>query len=311
MLAEVARAGYPQQIQRLTEGFSPGVDEGDVESEARALVAELQELGVECDQRLARYLCTFRRLVLPVEDDALGLDLSRTYLYPTIIDDACGRRHSEVFRTLGTGMMKGIVTPARHRAAADSSLTPNSAAVDYMFNRIAEHCDADFLSTHKAFFYQSFIGIMFESQYAADASDQIDTEYVRNRTGFCEYYFSSLALAYDCLDFTGNLAFWGAALGRMVDYLNDLNDLISCYKEFLEGDFPANTVFRRAAHRGTSFLDAYAWTFDRGMSAYRRILELANPEQRPHVERYLKGYIHWHLTCGRYRWEEFSRLATT
>jgi hypothetical protein len=53
----------------------------------------------------------------------------------------------------------------------------------------------------------------------------------------------------------------------------------------------------------------YGRTFDRGVDAYQRILELANPMQRPRLENYLQGYIYWHLASGRYHWDEFVALA--
>jgi hypothetical protein len=115
-----------------------------VESESRILVDELRALHVECSQTRAQYFSTFRRIVLPVEDDAFGLALSRTYLHPTIIDDACEDNQVEAFRALGIGMMKCIVAPAHHVAVADSLLNPNSTFIAYMFNRIAEYCESVF-----------------------------------------------------------------------------------------------------------------------------------------------------------------------
>jgi hypothetical protein len=215
LMVDVARSGYLQKIAALVDGYSAEMDEAAVTTEATILVDELRHFGIDCSQAFAKDLSTFRRLVLPIDDQALGLALSRTYLYPTIIDDACGENQAEAFRALGTGMLKGILQPRHLLAASGSVLHPRSACVDYMFNEISKYCETDFLSIHKAFYYQTFIGIMLESQYTVDATDTIDTDYVRARTGVCEYYFSSLAIPYDCLDFIRHLTFWGSALGMM------------------------------------------------------------------------------------------------
>ena len=37
-----------------------------------------------------------------------------------------------------------------------------------------------------------------------------------------------------------------------------------------------------------------------GLTAYRRVLALATDEQRPHLDRYMRAFIHWHF---RYRWQ--------
>ncbi|MGW6915353.1 hypothetical protein ACWGB8_16280 [Kitasatospora sp. NPDC054939] len=41
-----------------------------------------------------------------------------------------------------------------------------------------------------------------------------------------------------------------------------------------------------------------------GLAARDRLLALATDEQRPHVERYLGGYVYFHLRCRRYRWND-------
>ncbi|GGS74046.1 hypothetical protein GCM10010222_13790 [Streptomyces tanashiensis] len=63
-------------------------------------------------------------------------------------------------------------------------------------------------------------------------------------------------------------------------------------------------IHRRAVQEGIPYLASYRHSVDSGLEAYRRVLRLANDEQRPHLERYMTAYVYWHLHCRRYRWQD-------
>ncbi|MEV7598131.1 hypothetical protein AB0O91_12215 [Kitasatospora sp. NPDC089797] len=308
-LRAVVRAGYPRRLEALADGHVPAADPGEVRAEAEFLTAELAAFGVHCDRAYVELMSAYRQLMIPVEDPELGLALSRDCLVPLVVDDACGRDGADAHRALGAAMLRGGGQVRHSRAALDSALHPLSVYTEHSFNELARFCSAELLSLHKEFYYQSFIGVVLETGFTPDVSDGIDTEYTRQRSGFCEFYATVAAVAYDCLDFVPNLRYWGATLRFWVDYLNLINDLMSCYKEVLNGEFSSNSIHRRAVQGGLSRLDAYAYTFDRARTAHHRILAAADPRQRPHVLRYLQGYVHWHATSERYRWAEFTALA--
>ncbi|MGA5822021.1 hypothetical protein ACPC54_29660 [Kitasatospora sp. NPDC094028] len=48
--------------------------------------------------------------------------------------------------------------------------------------------------------------------------------------------------------------------------------------------------------------EAYRQSFDSGLAAYRRVLDRATDDQRPHLGRYMTAFAYWHLHCRRYRW---------
>ncbi|MER7847644.1 hypothetical protein ABTZ03_27310 [Kitasatospora sp. NPDC096077] len=308
-LREVVRAGYPRRLEAWADGYVPGTDPAHVRAEAEFLTAELATFGIRHDRAYVEIMAAYRQLMIPVEDPELGLALTRDCLVPLIVDDACGRSEVDAHRALGAVMLRGAVHPRHSRAALDSALHPPSVYTEHSFNALARYCSPELLGLHKEFYYQSFIGVVLESGFGTDVSDGIDTEYTRQRSGFCEFYATVAAVAYDCLDFVPNLRYWGATLRFWVDYLNLVNDLMSCYKEVLNGEFTSNSIHRRAVQGGLSRLDAYAYTFDRAETAHRRILAAADARQRPHVLRYLQGYVHWHATSERYRWAEFTASA--
>ncbi|MFI6156328.1 hypothetical protein ACIBCA_26995 [Kitasatospora sp. NPDC051170] len=307
-LREVVRAGYPRRLEALADGYVPGADPERVRAEAAFLTAELASFGIEHDRAYVEIMAHYRQLMIPVESPELGLALTRDCLVPLIVDDACGRSGADAHRALGAAMLRGVIQLRHGRAVLDSVLHPPSVYTEHSFNELARFCSPELLSLHKEFYYQSFIGVILESGFTPDVRDGIDTEYVRGRSGFCEFYATVAAVAYDCLDFERNLPLWGATLSAWVDYLNLVNDLMSCYKEVLRGEFTSNSIYRRAVQQGTTLLDAYAATFDRAETAYHRILEHAAPHQRPHLLQYLQGYVHWHATSDRYRWAEFTTL---
>ncbi|MEU6167092.1 hypothetical protein [Streptomyces tanashiensis] len=89
-----------------------------------------------------------------------------------------------------------------------------------------------------------------------------------------------------------------------IDDVNDVNDALSFYKEAVDvEDFRISRIHRRAVQEGIPYLAAYRRSVDSGLEAYRRVLRLADDEQRPYLERYMTAYVYWHLHC-RYRWQD-------
>ncbi|MFI6921022.1 hypothetical protein ACIBIZ_13790 [Nonomuraea spiralis] len=302
---EFVRAGYPRRIAALTDGYRPSADPARVRAEARFLRAELAEFGISCDLAYVEIMCTYRQLMIPVDEADLGIALSRSILLPTIVDDDCDQGPEAAFRELRAAVLRGVTQPRHTRVVLDSALHPQSVYTEHMFNEFSRFCSANFLSLYKTFFHQSLFGVVLESAYnTCDARDDVDTEYVRVRSGFGEYYATAMSVAYPCLRFDDTVAYWGAALGHWGNFFIDINDVMSSYKEILGGQFTTNRIYRKAVQNGMPLMDVYEETFRRAVASMNRIHELGTPEQRPHLLHQLQGYVHWHLTSDRYRWAE-------
>jgi len=102
-----------------------------------------------------------------------------------------------------------------------------------------------------------------------------------------------------------NRAFWSAALSSCVAFLNDVNDILSFYKEAVHGgDFLASRIYRRSVSENIPYLAAYRRSLGSGLAANRRVLDLATDEQRPHLDRYMTAFAYFHFHCRRYRWHD-------
>ncbi|MEJ8667600.1 hypothetical protein WKI71_00630 [Streptomyces sp. MS1.AVA.1] len=52
------------------------------------------------------------------------------------------------------------------------------------------------------------------------------------------------------------------------------------------------------------YLAVYREILESGLTAYRRVLALADDEQRRHLDRYMQAFIHWHFRSPRYGWQK-------
>jgi Trichodiene synthase (TRI5) len=210
-----------------------------------------------------------------------------------VIDDASGCDAKLPYNVLGG------CEPHQARSS------PYAACVDRMFEGIADFCDSRFLGVLKGFYHRSLIGVLLEQEFSADGADQIDTEYVRRASGFADFWSTTLQFADASLEFCGNVGFWARALPPMVDFLNEFNDVLSFYKEALDGrDLIGSKPYRAAVRKGIPYLDAYRQALDLGLRSYRQVLDLADDKQRPYLDNYMKGYIYWHMHTARYRWKD-------
>lgn len=294
LVREVLDSGYPERILALAEEYTPGFDRPQARRTAASLAAELNHLGVSCPPSSITDLTLLQAVTLPVSEDALAVALSRLFVCAAIIDDASGHDFRLPYQVLG-----GDGEPVQ----ASSSLYAECA--HRMFDGIAAFCDRQFIGVSKSLYHRSLIGVLFEHEFSADAADEIDTQYVRWASGFAEFWSTLLQFVDPCLDFCRNLRFWATALRPMVDFLNEFNDVLSFYKEALDGrDLMWSKPYRTAVRQGISYLDAYRQALDLGLRSYRQILDLADDQQRPYLDNYMKGYIYWHTHTARYRWKD-------
>jgi hypothetical protein len=294
LVQEVLDSGYPERILAIAEGYEPGFDRLQARRTAAALAAELDLFGVPCPPSSITDLTLLQAVTLPVRDDALALALARLFVCAAIIDDASGHDFKLPFQVLDAGGGPRPIRPSRYAGCAYR-----------MFEGIAGFCDSRFLSVSKGFYNRSLIGVLFEHEFSSDGADRIDTGYVRRASGFAEFWSTLLQFVDPSLDFLGNLSFWAAAMGPMVDFLNEFNDALSFYKEAMDGrDLIWSKPYRTAVREGISYLDAYRQAVDLGVRSYRQILDLADSSQRPYLDNYMKGYIYWHTHTARYRWKD-------
>lgn len=294
MVADVLASGLVDRMIARTDSFDPPVDLARARADAEALTAEFAAFGVTVPAATTAHITLMRALMVPVADDALALAIDRIWVFTTNVDDVCCHDPAEAEAILRAGLLPGL--PAS---------SPNARYIQYMFNEVARFCDPTFLAVYKTFFYNAVTGVLMEAEFTPGASDGVDSDFVRVFNGFSQFWFTSLQFTDPCLSARHNRAFWSAALNSCVTFLNDINDVLSFYKEAVHGeDFLASRIYRRSVQEEISYLAAYRETLDSGLAAHRRLLALATDDQRPHVDRYMSAFEYFHFHCRRYRWND-------
>jgi hypothetical protein len=296
MVASVLDSGLVEEAIARTDSFDPPVDLAQVRRHARLLAAEFALFGVDVPAATIGNITLMRAQMVPIADPGLAYAMDRIWVFTTNVDDVCCHDRAEAAALLRAGMLPG----ADHHTAS-----PNSRYVRRMFEQLAPYCDPTFLASFRLFFHTAVTGVLMEAEFTPGVSDQVDGDFVRVFNGFSQFWFLSLQFADSCLDASVHRRFWAAALSSCVAYLNDINDVLSCYKEAVHGeDFLIGRIHRRSAQEGIPYLAAYRRSLDSGLAAYHRILDLATEEQRPYLDRYMTGFAYWHLHCRRYLWQD-------
>ncbi|MFF7776217.1 hypothetical protein ACFZCG_17525 [Streptomyces tanashiensis] len=296
MVASVLDAGLVEQAIARTESFDPSVDLARIRSHTDLLTAEFESFGVVVPAATTRNITLMRALMVPIADPVLSFAVDRIWVFVTHIDDVCSKDRAEAEAVLRAGMSPG---------APGLAASPNARYIEHMFREIAGFCDPTFLAGYRTFFYSAINGVLRESEFDPEVSDEVDSDFVRIFNGFSQFWFTSLQFAAPSLSAHRHRAFWTAALNSGVSYLNDVNDVLSFYKEAVDvDDFRISRIHRRAVQEGIPYLASYRRSLDSGVEACRRVIRLADDEQRPHLERYMTAYMYWHLHCRRYRWQD-------
>ncbi|GAA1959296.1 hypothetical protein [Kitasatospora viridis] len=292
LVAEVLASGLVDRAIALTDSFDPPVDLAQARADAAALIAEFAAFGVSVPAATARNITLMRAMMVPIADDALALALDRIWVFTTNVDDVCCHDRAEAAAILRGGMLP-------------EAGSPNVRYIRYMFDEVAPFCDPTFLAVFKTYFHTAVAGVLMEAEFTPEAADPVDSDFVRIFNGFSQFWFTSLQFTDPSLRAEDNRGFWAAALSAGVAFLNDVNDVLSFYKEAVHGgDFAVSRIHRQSVAGRVPYLTAYRRAVEGGLAAYRRILALASEEQRPHLERYLTGFAYWHFHCPRYRWQD-------
>ncbi|MFJ8477940.1 hypothetical protein [Kitasatospora sp. NPDC094011] len=300
MVASVLDSGLLDKIITMADGFDGFFDRDRVRAEIDVLTAEFAQSGLACPTALLTHTTVMRGLLVPLADSELSCALSRLWAVTTYADDVASHDRAEAEALLQAVMLAD--RPVR---------SPIVGALRHATDELGRFCDPLFLAIHKSFVCRSAVGVLMEAEFTPTVSDEVDTEYVRALTGFAEPWALSLQFVDPCLRVATNWGFWVAALSPMVTFINGLNDVLSFYKEAIDGtDFQGSRVYRRAVREGVPYLDSYRETLDAGLAAHQQILRLATDEQRPHLDRYLTGYLHWHLRSPRYRLQDLRPSLT-
>lgn len=294
MVASVVDSGLVDEMIALTEAFDPPVDLARARAHADVLTSEFALFGVTVPAATTYNITLMRALMVPIADDALALALDRIWVFTTNADDVCCHDPAEAEAILRAGALP-----------EQGASSPNIRYIRHMFNEIAPFCDPTFLAVFKTFFYNAITGVLMEAEFTPEASDEVDSDFVRVFNGFSQFWFTALQFTDPCLGAQHNRAFWSAALSSCVAFLNDINDVLSFYKEAVHGDdFLASRIYRRSVSESIPYLAAYRRSLDSGLAAYRRVLDLATDEQRPHLDRYMTAFAYFHFHCRRYRWHD-------
>ncbi|MFJ7067793.1 hypothetical protein [Streptomyces sp. NPDC101115] len=294
MVASVLASGLVDEMIAFTETFDPPVNLAQAKADADILTAEFAAFGVTVPSITTNHITLMRALMVPIADDALALALDRIWVFTTNTDDVCCHDPAEAEAILRAGML-----------TEQCAASPNARYIRHMFSQIARFCDPTFLAVFKTFFYNAVTGVLMEAEFTPEASDEVDSDFVRVFNGFSQFWFTSLQFTDPCLEAHHDRAFWSAALSSCVAFLNDVNDVLSFYKEAVHGqDFLASRIYRRSVSENIPYFAAYRRSLDSGLAAYRRVLDLATDEQRPHLDRYMTAFAYWHFHCRRYRWHD-------
>ncbi|MEV0933100.1 hypothetical protein ACIBMX_39795 [Streptomyces phaeochromogenes] len=294
MVAGVVDSGLVDEMIALTESFDPPVDLAQARAHADVLTAEFALFGVTVTAATTYNITLMRALMVPIADDALALALDRIWVFTTNADDVCCHDPAEAEAILRAGALP-----------EQGASSPNTRYIRHMFNEVAPFCDPTFLAVFKTFFHNAITGVLMEAEFTPEASDEVDSDFVRVFNGFSQFWFTALQFADPCLSARHHRAFWSAALSSCVAFLNDVNDVLSFYKEAVHGeDFLASRIYRRSVSEDIPYLAAYRRSLDSGLAAHRRVLDLATDEQRPHLDRYMTAFAYFHFHCRRYRWHD-------
>ncbi|MBO1413550.1 hypothetical protein [Streptomyces sp. FH025] len=294
MVAEVLASGLVDGMIVRTASFGPPVNDVQCRTAVDVLTAEFEAFGVDVPAATTGHITRMRALMVPIDDDALALAVDRIWVFTTHTDDVCCHDRAEAAAVLRAGLLPD---------ARPSS--PTARYVRHMFGEIARFCDPTFLAVWRNFFYNAITGVLMEAEFDPEVSDGIDSDFVRAFNGFSQFWFTTLQFTAPCLRADTHRAFWSAALSSCVAFLNDVNDVVSFYKEAVHGaDFATGRIHRRAVAERIPYLEAYREVLAGGEAARHRILDLATEEQRPHLDRYMTGFTYWQLRCRRYRWQD-------
>ncbi len=300
MVAGVLSSGLVDRLIAHVETFDPPANFAQARAHADLLDTEFAAFGVTVPSATTDNVTLMRTLMMPIADDALALAVDRIWVFTTYVDDVCCRNRAEAGAVLRAGMLPEVPTPSS-----------NARYIRHMFDEVARFCDPTFLAVFKTFFYNGMTGVLMEAEFTPETSDEVDSDFVRVFNGFSQFWFASLQFTDPCLSAHRNRAFWSAALSSCVAFLNDINDVLSFYKEAVSGeDFIASLIYRRSVSENIPYLAAYRRSLEGGVAAYRRVLDLATDEQRPHLDRYMTAFAYWHFHCRRYRWQDIYPALT-
>lgn len=259
---------------------------------------ELEAWGLRCPTALLRYMTVMRALLVPLDDDELAYALTRIWLVAPLVDDICESSPEACLMVLRT-------------AAGRDDGTALSRYCEFMFAELERFASPAFVPVLRMMFYKSFIGTLFESHLARSAMPMREQtyDYIRHYNGICEFFFLSLQFVGGALDYPGNVTFWADIMSPCVAYLNDFNDVLSVYKEAINGrDFANSRMFLKSVRVGAPpYVDIYQETLRSGVAAYNAIASTASAHSRDaqaQLVHFMRGFIYWQFHCPRYQWRD-------
>ncbi|MCY1003410.1 hypothetical protein OWM54_40315 [Myxococcus sp. MISCRS1] len=278
--------------------YVPRVDLASIDREVATIQAEMDARGFIGKGRMVRTLVYMRALMVPTDNPALGLAISRLWVLGTYCDDISEYEPENSLCLLKCGL---------------NVKQPPSLLADYCdlaFAEVAPFCDPGFLALFKFYFYQGFVGTLFEAEQHRTGTQYISSgsEYIRVMNGFCEFWFITLQFSDTCLTFSENKLFWLEIMDAIIIFVQTVNDVLSVYKEAVsEVDFANSILYKRSVKKRVPFVEVTQQAADDGLAAYKFILAAAPPgaeRMRSLLENYMKGYIYFHMSCERYGWKD-------
>lgn len=182
MVAGVVDSGLVDEMIALTESFDPPVDLAQARAHADVLTTEFALFGVTVPAATTTYNVTLMRaLMVPIADDTLALALDRIWVFTNNADDVCCHDPAEAEAILRAGALP-----------EQGASTSNTRYIRHIFNEVAPFCDPTFLAVFKTFFYNAITGVLMEAEFTPEASDEVDSDFVRVFNGFSQLWFTAL-----------------------------------------------------------------------------------------------------------------------
>ncbi|MGA5278507.1 hypothetical protein ACPCKL_33020 [Streptomyces cellulosae] len=239
LIRNLVDSGIFAEMITVADRFEVSLNQGQMAAEIRVLKQEYALWDLDVSAEMVAYMVYMRESMLPLHDDAVALVASRLWLAIAVLDDMFGSDLGlcrEVLRDLN-----GVGVP---------SSSAYARYLRFAFGEVGRCVGEDVEAACRTLCCSSITGVLTECEYSRDVSDRMSTDWVRNRCGFSEFWGYTLAFAGPSLK---SWRLWASVMEPMVAYLNDVNDLLSIYKEAVDGrDFSLNRLYRISVRQGGS-----------------------------------------------------------
>ncbi|KAJ9661065.1 hypothetical protein H2198_002224 [Neophaeococcomyces mojaviensis] len=152
--------------------------------------------------------------------------------------------------------------------------------------------------------------LRLDQQFETPAHATSFPRYFRLKTGYADPYAHFL-FSEEMWAETKSLHQYLPCIPDLVNFINHVNDLLSFYKESIIGQERFNYVYNHARAQCVSPATALRDTAESTLSSIRNVREVLKQEPGllRHVDRFVCGFITYHILCPRYHLGELGILS--